>query len=347
MNLFVSQTKEHEKEFINNKIKIQNLKEWLSFKTTIQNLYQMYPKSPQTIFEKNGKEYLRLLNQLIGKIETQYRDRINENTLKTILYQMRVLCLYNHLVSSKKELEINQFTTGEKTIEIQDVLGKTYTIEEKNRPIFIQINDLQKKMYPEFFQVYTCVYGNRKEKLELVAKYEKQMENCKLEILEGKINITTLEQWNQFKNNILSFRENYNAIFENLRQVEHFHISTLPNKIFFDIFCKSINNIEKKYNGQINEKDIPFLVEILMTICHYHAILEQKDKIIVTSRNRTDVEKIAVINSLQQRVSIDTALAVNYQELEKKQQKLIEKYKEAYAFVFENLEGEVEEKRAI
>ncbi len=352
---FIEKTKKHENDFLNANIKIQSVEDWNQLKETIFHLGDLYiEESNNNILVKHCQDYLRIMWQSIHKIEEKYQNKLTEENLKAITYQLRILCLFNSCTSYRQELaenytlESSQNSRNIPYIDVSDILNKEYRIKVSDYKTFQDSCKSQKELYNKYIFAYTIIYGTREEKLRLLMEdYKNDAEGLRKKFLTGKITITNRVQWNLLKERINAFRINCDSLRQNLKETENFQVMRNSFENFINLICDFIVNIEKRYNDNMHINDFPNIIENLHIICKYNFLNEEKDKIIYTASKiqKKSTSKIEVQTSKGVIVHIDEESAELWKQLDQEQKKVEEKYQEAYEFAFGKKEKE--EKRGI
>lgn len=342
---FIEKTKEHEREFLEDRILVQTKEDWEELKATIYHLGDLYAKDErESIIVQNCRDYLSLMWQSMKRIENSYKNNINEANLKTIVYQLKALCRFYHLIFYRRELAENyelEKNQGIPYLDVTDILNRSYRIKKSDFKNFEDSCQNQMKLKNEYVQAHIFIYGTRKEKINLLESYIRDAENLKKEFLEGKIQIFNIEQWYTLKERINAFKRNYDALHSNLEVTEKMKVNKNVSEKFIDSMANYIDKVEERYNRNISANDLTNIMENLYTICQYNYLIEEKDRIIFSTKHiqKIEDEKETTLTSTGAEVRIKISQAEVWKKLDREQKQLQDKYNEAYAFIFgDNLE---------
>lgn len=356
---FIKKAKELEQDFINGDIKINTLLDWNDLKKRLWNLGDLWAeeenektsqeeKKPVTL--KNCKSFVGNLFYAMKKMEQKEKTMSNED-LKLLVYQLRVLVEYNFLVAYPKELAENYTLEKEQNpaltyIDIADNFGISYRIKESDKENFENSCRKQKKQFEEYRQVHTCVYKETKEQIKLLEEYNQDTEKYMYSIINNEMKIVTLNQWRIFKNSVNNFKKNFDALTTNIIKGKRLQLGENLYKTFIDLLLNCIHEIEIRYNGQISEEDLPFIMEKIWILCKYQSLTLEKVNIhrVKTSIEDEQMEKVE-ISAVNKSLKLTPAQAEIYSKIDKEQNELKEKYKEVIQFVFRDSMDEKESKK--
>lgn len=332
---FIEKTKEHENNLLTDKIKLENMEDWNHLRETIEQLANLYiEEEKESTTVKNCQNYLRLLFQSMKKIEEQYKKNFNDQAVQNSKNQLMVLCFYNFLCTSKRTMiENSKNENQEDKVEVTDMFQKKYSIAAAKLSKFQNICDTQRKLYNEFFRVYTCIYKTEQEQLDLLKSYDNEITNHKNEFLEEKTKITTLQQWETFKKQVKDLQENFNALNTHMVNTINFGIMNIENRDYMNQLIECITKIEEKYSSTIPEIDIPIIIHVLHNYFKYNDILTEKKKMITKKKKENPT---TVHDFLYGSVQIETVDLEEFNKLEHEQMELYDHYKEAKGFIFGN-----------
>lgn len=336
---FIEKVKEHESDFLEDRIPAQTKDDWENFKVNIYHLGSLYEQEENESVEvRNSKDYLRIIWQSIHKIEEKYNYEISNETLEFVIEQLKALCRFYQPIFYRRELEASAKLENDQnvpSIDVTDILNDHYHIKESDYKNFENSCEKQMKLNEEYKYAYTCIYGNKKDKIKLIEEYIKDAEGLKQEFLEEKIQISKKEKWMILKDRINAFKKNCDALHRNLEVTEKFKLNKNGAEKFIDLLASYIEKMEEKFES-IEEKDLVGIMENLYIICKYNSLTEEKDKIIFSAKQipKNGEEKTAVLTSTKAVVSIPASQAEVWKTLDIEQKQMQEKYEEAIAFAF-------------
>ncbi len=351
---FITKTKEHEDRFLNGEIKINTLQDFENFYNELYNLVNLCEDEHELGKTETSLNYLKCLHKFIKRIKSIYTPTFLLKNIDTIMYQLRVMWLFHKYHFYRKELaadyqlELNQ----ENEVpfkDVKDIKGDLYRIKASDLKTFKDSCQFQKNLFNEYVQVYTCVFETKKKQIELLEIYQTDAKSLRNEFLEGKIKIENKTQWQIFKEKLYEYIKNNKALHNNIEEVHGMKIKENQDEKFIDFVFASMQKVEEKYAGNINEIEISTIVHLIFVMCKYQFLIEEKDLVIASAKKQEDVseEKEEVYTSAYMVTAIVKSKAAKWKELDKEQKELKEQYKEAHQFIFgENVE-QVYENRAV
>lgn len=336
---FIEKVKEHESNFLKDKILVQTKEDWDALKNNLYYLATLYvEEEKESVLVKNCQDYLRLMWKSMHMVEAKYGENLNESNISQISQQLKTLCLFYQPIFVRNELAEKYETEKNENVpylDVTDILNKNYRIKKEDGPLFESLCNAQIKLNTEYEEAYTCIYGNREQKIKLLDSYIKDALDLKMSFLNGQIQIMNREKWDTLKEKVNLFKKKSDHLHQNLEVTEKFKVTKNVDEKFVDFIANYIEKIEERYHGNISTENLVSIMENLYTLCKYNHLVEEKDKIIFsTKKSQEKEEKTEVITSSGIVVSIAKDKAEAWKNLDIEQKKLQEKYKEAISFAF-------------
>lgn len=339
-----------EQELLKGKIIISAKEEWEKRTKALKILYANYSKirlsslsiknrielqngtlfSDEMVIE-NRTKFLELLLSCINGAEKKYQNYINEENLPFIMMQIRIICYYQYLTSSISELEYYAKTNR------QDFETKVEKLVGKQRNIY---NHYQWAN----FLIFGKLCGKINEQMEFAANFNQSITNERELLLNDKMPINSVKDWNLFKKTAIASQECYSHIHKTLSiQMDNEGITSYnrENEEYLQIVVKCIKKLEEKYQGHIIEQDLPIIMVYIKTICMYNQILFEMEEMIKTTKKNPFDQTFIIKDEIDGKgYNIRVDLVKEFQRLVIQRSELFEKYKAADAFVFGNVEEE-------
>lgn len=351
----------YEQDFINGKIVISSMEDWITFQEAIVSFCKYYNKkandgteqkitdSEEELYTKN---FVTLAYHFINQVQKDYKNNLNEENLHLIVHQLQVLCTYHNLENFKEEIRLRSEVEKErknetKVYQIKDIGEKSYEISKNYIDVFKTAVEKSYELYLEYEQVYTCIFGSIDDKFALLHHYEELVVRHKEYLIEGKIKIQTKNDWESFKKDVANLHTNYQQIINNITTVNRIKMG-VSNDIekYLAFIMNCITNIEKKCGNFTEIEEIPFIFNKIQVLCRYETNktkIEHMYNLTQQHRKNENFQEVQVQTAAGNSVYIEKTFAEEYEKLSIEQRELLEKYNEAQEFIFR--ENEMENKK--
>lgn len=370
----IRKIEEIEENFINNAIVLNTQEDWLRFKEKINFLDNEYKligiqsmiqvkaevafPDGKSLAHKEG--ILQLLVRIIEAIEKKWGNTLGENNLPFIKEQMRILMEFENIGYSMCEIEEQtEYNKGwfkekglktETTI-LEDSMGNTFEVQtvlvgnngQKRKHFlleeFEQLVKRQENLYPDYQMANLFLFGKLKGetayKISFINDFQQLVLNLESAFLNNKINLCTLEKWQEWKLRIFALLDAFHTLDSHFKlAIEDITINKKRCVRFLEIVSSCISNVEKKYQGSITNKDLDIIIEAIRKICSYSRVLGFMEEIIYESI--FSLEDYVHIQDLTDReyYKINKIKKEEFEQLVLQRKELFEGYQEADYFIF-------------
>lgn len=321
-------------ELVNYEIKLQNLKnELMSFKADKNNF---------TVMESSSYEFLEIMEDAFNWLHKYYDEKIfslkEEEYLKYLkMYFNNLQTIVKfHLIGVNKNVIIEQSNEDKKDasknnsqyVTIPDLYNKEAEIGAIYEKEYRNIVEEEKMFYIPFNNAFLTLFGDRNEKLKNMAKMDNKIEKFSFDLLNKKINIRNINDWNNFKKMVEDLRDNYLSLAISLKYVNKLGILNAKNKEFLDYLMKCILEIENNFKDDLanNLKDI---VDNMIIIVKFQELLNAEKEIIFFTKRHNEQRRVELIDGYGKVMEVGINFASQFESIAKEQKELMSDYQNA------------------